>query len=83
MSVTGHTTLEEAERYTQKAKRRKMANAAMAKLTPHAEEQPKAERDLSHRRNERDNSRRKTEENKGRKAEWRSLGETPNTAKHY
>jgi hypothetical protein len=32
MAVTGHQSLEEVERYTRKAQRRKLADAAMAKL---------------------------------------------------
>lgn len=32
MAITGHQTLEEVERYTKKANRKKMADTAMAKL---------------------------------------------------
>jgi hypothetical protein len=32
MAITGHQTLEEVERYTRAARRKKMANAGMSKL---------------------------------------------------
>lgn len=75
MSITGHQTLEEVERYTKAARMRRMADAAMMKLAPHAEAGPNTERTLSHRRSERDNSRKKTKEIKRGVPGWRSLGE--------
>lgn len=76
MSITRHKTLEEVERYTKDARMRKMADTAMTKLTPHREEEPKPERNLSHRRNERDNAKKKRNEIRQRGGEWRSLGES-------
>jgi len=70
MAVTGHTTLEEAERYTRAASKRRMADAAMTKLPP----QPA--HDLSHRRNERDNPKKKRKDIRRRGGGWRSLGES-------
>jgi integrase len=65
MSITGHRTLEEIERYTKAAHMRKMADAAMTKLTP----QPVQ---MSHRHNERDNSKKKRKEIRRRGGEWRA-----------
>jgi len=76
MSITGHQTLEEVERYTKAARRRGMADTAMAKLTRHMETAPNRERTLSHRQNERDNSRKKGKEIKRAMRGWRSLGES-------
>lgn len=70
MSITGHRTLEEVERYTKAARMRRMADAAMAKMTPQAAQ------DLSHRRSKRDNSKKKRREIKGRTGMWRSLAES-------
>ncbi|GAB1717057.1 MAG: phage integrase [Nitrobacter sp.] len=72
MSITGHRSIEEVERYTKAARMRMMANAAMAKLSPPRE----AAQNLSHRAERWDNSRRKAKENKGRIGVWRSLGES-------
>ena len=74
MSITGHRSLKEAERYTRDARGRKMADSAMAKLSPQAEATPNPERNLSHRNIKRDNSRKKTKENKRGTQAWRSLG---------
>jgi len=73
MSITGHQTLEEVERYTREAQRRKLADAAMAKLGRHAEAGSNPERTLSHRENKRDNSRKKTKEIKRDVRTWRAI----------
>jgi hypothetical protein len=65
MSITGHRSIEEVERYTKAARMRMTANAAMAKLSPPRE----APHDLSHRLNVRDNSRRKAKGKQG--PNWR------------
>lgn len=69
MSITGHTSLKEVERYTKRARMRTMADAAMAKLTP-------ARQNLSHRRNEGDNLSKKRNDIRGRNGVWRSLAES-------
>ena len=76
MSITGHQTLEEVERYTKAARMRKMADAAMMKLGRHAEVGSNPERTLSHRDIKRDNSRKKPKEIKRDTRAWRSLGES-------
>jgi hypothetical protein len=75
MAITGHQTIEEVERYTKAARRRKMADAAMAKLTSARPNEPKAEHTLSHRDRQRDNSAKRDKKIKGRGDLWRSLGE--------
>ena len=72
MSITGHQTLEEVERYTKAARRRGMADTAMAKLTRHAEAAPDRKRTLPHRKNKRDNSRKNTKEIKRGMRAWRA-----------
>ncbi|GEC16429.1 integrase [Nitrobacter winogradskyi] len=75
MSITGHRTLEEVERYTKAARMRKMADAAMTKLAQ-TKHRSKAEQDLSHRVNQWDNSPEKPNETNDNESLWRSLGES-------
>jgi hypothetical protein len=72
MSITGHTSLKEVERYTKQARMRVMADTAMTKLGTQ-----QAPQNLSHRRNERDNLSKKHNDIRGRNGVWRSLAETP------
>lgn len=69
MSITGHRTIEEVERYTKATRMRMVADAAMAKLGTKPQ-------NLSHRRIERDNLSKKRNEIRGRNGVWRSLGES-------
>lgn len=71
MSITGHTSLKEVERYTKQARMRVMADAAMTKLGA----QP-ASLNLSHRAERGDNLSKKRNDIRGRNGVWRSLAES-------
>ncbi|MGB3448738.1 MAG: tyrosine-type recombinase/integrase [Xanthobacteraceae bacterium] len=83
MSITGHRTLAEVERYAKAARMRKLADTAMEKLTPQPQHGSKIEHRLSHHVIQWDDLVKKPNKTKAKNDLWRSLGETSNAAKYH